>query len=155
MAWTQFRDTTEAREQTGPRVSEVAHWSEETAANSKSFVVATDAGTKVDIEILGVRFEYTATATVGTRKVHLQVLDSGSDVIMECAMPTAADIVASATQVGEFSESYGIAAENDSIIEAPIPRVWLRDGYTLKVFDSADIEATDTCIVHIRALLWR
>jgi len=147
MAWT---STTKAKDRTLAESIEV--FSEEVVDDSdKTFAVATD-GSAAYYEVLGIRLEVVADATVGTRTWSVQVLDSAADVVVDWPMSTGADVTASASLNIELSPgSINLAAIGGTAREF-LPRgLMLRQGDSLRVFDRAAIAAAgDDMIVHLR-----
>ena len=102
--------------------------------SDKSFTVALQ---KV-WEIQNIRVEFTATATVGTRQLTIEVQDASSDIVYSKDGGT---VVASASLTQHYAHEGA---------EVTMPKLTLPPGFILHVFDSAVIDpAADDMIVHI------
>lgn len=138
--------------------------SEEATADSDKLLVQGDFPSIVGIQIralaiIGLRIEYTATATVGTRLLRVQLRDSvDADVLMDFRPSgTGLDIVASATKTVEFlipgSAPSAPLAGVASDYYVAVPNILLAAGLELRIFDTAAIAAdADTMIVHVRGI---
>jgi len=101
-------------------------------------------------EILYGQVDYTSTATVGNRQILLEILDTDSNVIW--------DVHAGTVQAASLNRHYSIlqgvfreTAFVDGDIQLTIPRKGkILPGYTIKVYDSAEVDATaDDMNVHL------
>lgn len=87
-----------------------------------------------------VTVDFTATATAGDRQVTLDFYDATPTLI--CSVK-AADVL-SATESGIFVFGIGCPRETafvDSVMQSPLPLLVLLPGYSIKVWDSADVDA--------------
>jgi hypothetical protein len=90
-------------------------------------------------QVLYLRYEYTADATVGTRTPTIQFRDNTDDIIYDIAGPT---IVASGTSTQE--------AGADVDLDLYLPPIVLHGGYDVRVVDIAAIAPTaDDLVVHL------
>lgn len=95
------------------------------------------------------RIYYTSSATVGNRQVRTEIYD-GANLVWSCS--------AGAVQAASLSRTYawmpGIYRETafiDGGIQVPFPAdMTLLPGMKLKVYDSANISATDTMVIDIQ-----
>ena len=107
------------------------------------------------ILIVGVRVELTATATAGTRTIELQMLNGSSDVVWSTPTSTGSNVTATNTITAELSPRESATAAIAGVTFERLPfDLWMDSGHSLRVFDSAAVDATaDDMIVHIRGVL--
>jgi len=155
MAWTK----SESIGRTGDHVLTLSE--EVVADQDKILDVASDVGVDGVIEILGIRVEYVADATVGVRAIALEVQDSGDDIIFGSRFDALADVAASTTSILELIEGFGqlfvtgLVPASTGPHLSYLPRLILGQNDKIRVFTEAvsgAIGAADDMIVHIRAL---
>lgn len=109
-----------------------------------------------EVEITGIRIEYTPTATAGTREVRVQLFDTDdNDILYESRVGTTTastaknfDVVVSGTAFTPFSFGSAPATEITWI-----PTIYLATGFGLKIYDSGAFDPTaDDVIIHVRAV---
>jgi hypothetical protein len=130
--------------------------SEEVVATfPKALVWPTDVPTGVQIgqeayEVLGVRAELTATATVGNRKIKVQVLDAADDDVV-AEFVGAATTTAGNSSISEFSNlGSGSGLVGTVNFERMVGVVAFKGMKLLVTSDAAPTDVLDTLIVHIR-----
>lgn len=117
------------------------------ALNDSDKTVALAAG--FDHTLQSIWVELITTATVGNRQIELQILDAASDVV--------AGMTAGAVQAASLTRQYLFAAAVPNLtafingnLQNGFPSLLLPDGYSVRVFDSAAIDAAaDDMVVHI------
>ena len=91
-------------------------------------------------EVLYLRYELTATATVGTRTPTIQFRDDGDDILYDIAGPT---VTASGSSTQECNSS-------DTALDLYLPPMILHAGYDVRVADTAAIDAAaDGLAIHL------
>ena len=119
-----------------------------------------------EIDIVGIRIEIAASATVGNRSIKVRLYDTqnSDDIIMELGLPLL--VTANGSGVWEIicgsvplpkQFSAATTADLDRAVDGVIytggPRILFADGYKLGVFDATAVDASgDTLVVHIRGL---
>lgn len=122
-----------------------------TNQNSKTFVVPNNELWKLNFA----HCIYTSDSDVGNRTISLQVLDADSNLVI--------DLVAGAVQAASLTRHYafmqGVYRETSFVndeLHVPVPvDCYLSEGYTLKIFDGADIAATDDMVFTFQAMRYR
>ncbi len=112
---------------------------EATNDSDKTLVVPAD----TTWEILNIRAELIATATVGNRQMRLEIQDSASDIIYEHRHQTAILQAASATRIYNWAPgSVDLAAliETDTIFWQ-IPRLILPEASIIRIYDINAVDA--------------
>ncbi len=130
-------------------------------ANKTLDIASDDVSTNGIAEIVGIRVEYVADATVGVRTINIEVLDDGDNIIMAHRAPVASDIAASTTEISELipgmGESLaGLLPASTSPHIVNVPRMLLSPDDKLRVFivaSSGAIGAADDMEVHVRIKL--
>ncbi len=99
------------------------------------------------LEVLGVRIEFVATATVGTRLIELRVADSGSDLIQTVGFA----VTVTASQSKNFQASVGVVERSGTPNYEILPAgLVLLPGQTFQILDTAAIDAAaDDMTVHV------
>lgn len=124
---------------------------------NKNLLHSSDIGEGSAFEILSIRVEYTATATVGSRVLALRMFDGGADIIRE--LKAAQAVAATETIAFEWAVGYSpplmVEASPNALAMEPLPQgLFLLPGQTLRIFDRANIDqAADDMIVHITGLV--
>lgn len=101
-------------------------------------------------EILSLRIEYTATATVGSRTVEVRVRDDNDDVVWATEITT--DFVASDVMVVNLSPGAPTVAPVDSGDEGSqhVAALFLNSGWDVQVIDTAAVDAAaDDMVLHL------
>lgn len=113
--------------------------------NSKTFTVGSDCepGT---FRVVGCRFVYTATATVGTRTMQWQVLDESSNIVRRIDIesnddPAASDVVDIDASARSARNPAGTAG-GSALHEWPV-YVILHPGWAIRLIDTAGIDSDD------------
>lgn len=142
MVWTKIKSGGHA-DQAILTISELA------ADSSSKELLLSDVGSAGFFELLSVRLEFTATATVGTRTLVLQVLAELDDDVLHSVSIDANTITASQSKAWEMH------ANADRTVTVPqyvhLPRgLFLFPGQKLLIEDSATIDAAaDDMVLHV------
>lgn len=121
--------------------------SEEVVDDSSKDLVAADINLgAVELEILAIRIEFTATASVGTRTLRLQLLDaSDSDLLLEVAMTRT--VTAGNSQNYNAAPGLDAATADHEVLPAGL---FLAPNQILRILDSSATDAAaDDMIVHV------
>lgn len=122
---------------------------EVTAVGTKTLTWGADYITDRTAELLGVRIEFTATATSGTRRQKLQLKDGTNDVQYEQTSNVTTTAAGSAT-FEFFQGGAGGAALGTVTPERLAVGFFLAPGQKLTITQDAVIDALDTAVVHVR-----
>lgn len=126
--------------------------SEEVADDSdKTLDFDGDIGVGSMFEVMGIRIEYVATATVGTRLLKARILDSGSDIVRELSIVE--DIVAGETRIFEISK--GVPQTLGAINYEVLPESFIfGTGQSLQIIDSSATDAAaDDVVIHVSGMV--
>lgn len=145
MAWTSTHGSAKDGASSSITLSEVV-----VDDSNKELVFDTDIGIGEYMEIQSIRIEITASATVGTRLMVLELLSAAGDVLREVVLDSN-DIVASASGVWE------LAPLNDPAVTAPqyvrMAPMSIHAGQKLRIRDSAAVDAAaDDMIIHVHGI---
>lgn len=119
------------------------------AGSAKSWIVPNNELWKLNF----VQAILTSSAVVGTRQLAVQVKDAAGNAVL--------DLVAGVTQAASLTQRYGffqgVPRETALVagsLQASLPEdLYLPPGYTLRVYDSAAVDAAgDTLTVSIQAM---
>jgi hypothetical protein len=141
MAWTKIKSGEKA-EQSILTLSEVAENS-----SSKELEIS-DVGSAGFFELLGIRIEFTATATVGTRTLVAKILDDSDDVLHEIYI-NANTLTASQSGTWEMHDNAPTAVSSPQYVHLP-RGLFIFSGQKLLIEDSAGIDAAaDDMVLHV------
>lgn len=115
------------------------------ALNSNDKSVTLPAGTDWILDTIHV--DYTPDATVGTRRLSLEIQDEVGDVVFRCIIPTA--LTASLQTDAIFQFGLGVSGGIVSLIVTGILLRRVKENWVIRVFDSEDISAGDDMLVSI------
>lgn len=135
---------------TNVRINEFNNLQADVAADDsdKSFTVPVG----VEWEILTIRAELTATATVGNRRVTVEVQDGSSNVLARIQ----AGLLQIATQSIGYNFAPGLADQTSAVngdLNTALPKFVLSPGQALRVYDIAAVDAAaDDLVVRVSVL---
>ncbi len=104
-------------------------------------------------ELLTVRAELIASATVGNRRMVVEVQDGSTNVLMRIQ----ADLLQTASQTIKYNFAPGLADQSTAVngdLNSAMPRLRLRPGDVLRVYDIGAIDAAADDLV-MRATMLR
>lgn len=129
-------------------------FSEITEDDSDKTLAGTDYGGGRHLKITGVRIEYAASSDAGTRTPTLEIQSSGGDVLWARVLSSNSNVVADGSAVIECAPDLTSGSAVGGIVPESLPsELWLTNGSTLRVYDSAAVAASaDDMVVHVRAL---
>lgn len=143
MAWTMVRSTKAERE------TVVALSEEALNDSSKDLRFTEDVGFGSELEVLSLRIEFTATATVGSRVLRVQVADAADDILRELQL-VGGTITAGVSKVFEIAP--GLPVTDGSVIEYEVlpSQFVIGHGLKLRVLDTAAVDAAaDDMVLHV------
>lgn len=120
--------------------------------SDKSLVYTTDVGRGSKMLVASIRIEFAASATVGSRALAIQVLDSGSDVIRALELVT----TVAASETKNFEMAPGLDQVAGSIVNyEQLPSdFYLMHGQSMRIYDSASIDgAADDMTLHVTGII--
>lgn len=137
----------------GPIISSAEYWSEEAINDSdKSLSVNTDLQARM-VRVDGIRVEFTASATIGTRQFSMEVQDGSSDVIYSQNFSAATDTAAGASTTWEAipGEAAAAAIDGGPLTEFMPREFWLGRDAVLRIYERDAIDAAaDDMTIHLR-----
>ena len=105
-----------------------------------------------DIEIVGIRITYAASAVVGTRKLLIEAKE-GTPILMTYDLPDTTDIVAAGSVIVNLAPGQAAASVGTEFYDFLPPDIHLQAGQTLTVSAASGSDAADDMTVTIRALV--
>jgi hypothetical protein len=141
MAWTKIKSG-------GKADVAILTLSEVTANDSSKELTITDVGSAGFFELMGVRIEFTATATVGTRTIVFQILSATDDVLHEMAID-ANTVTAGNSGTWELHANAPTDVTTPQYVHMPYG-MYIFSGQKLLIEDSAAIDAAaDDMVLHV------
>lgn len=106
------------------------------------------------LKIDGIRIEFVATATVGTREFTIEIRDATPDVIWSMNLDAGTAMVAGETETTELMAGLPVmflTAIDGGPHHHYLPELWLHAGMDLRVYDRNAIDAAaDDMVLHVR-----
>lgn len=118
--------------------------------SNKELVFGTDVGVGKYMEVQSIRIEFTATVTVGTRLLVVELLSAADDVLRQV-------ILDANSLTASQSRTWELAPLNDPAVTAPqyvrMAPLAIHAGQKLRIRDSAAIDAAaDDMVVHVHGI---
>lgn len=147
MAWTLTK--------AGSKSSEIAVLLSEVAVDdsNKDLIYGTDLPSfGSHMELVAVRIEFTATATVGTRTLVVEILTEANDLVYQIVLDNNT-VTASASGTWQLGDGLDAAVTTPQYVHMPAGLV-LFPGQKLRIRDSAAIDAAaDDMVLHVQGLV--